>query len=109
MNFPLIVSIKSAQISKLERENIKKYKPFGVILFKRNILNFNQTKNLIKIIKSLHPKINVLIDQEGGIVNRFSKLKEFNFLNNFDYYQSLISDFKNKGIELTHDDVMDTS
>ena len=28
---------------------------------------------------------------------------------NFDYYQSLISDFKNKGIELTHDDVMDTS
>ena len=28
---------------------------------------------------------------------------------NFDYYQSLISDFKNKGIELTHDDAMDVS
>ncbi len=28
---------------------------------------------------------------------------------NYDYYQSIIDDFKNKGIELTHDDVMDTS
>ena len=28
---------------------------------------------------------------------------------NFDYYQSLIPSFKDKGIELSHDDVMDTS
>ena len=28
---------------------------------------------------------------------------------NYDYYQSLIPVFKDKGIELTHDDVMDTS
>ena len=27
----------------------------------------------------------------------------------FDYYQSLVPDFKNKGIEFTHDDSMDTS
>jgi|TARA_B100001778_G_scaffold303180_1_gene280364 hypothetical protein len=27
----------------------------------------------------------------------------------FDYYQSLVPKFKNKGIELTHDDVMDVS
>ncbi|GIR65758.1 MAG: hypothetical protein CM15mP70_08650 [Pelagibacteraceae bacterium] len=87
MSFPLIISIKSSKISKFERENIKKYKPFGIILFKRNILNFNQTKKLIKTIKNLHPKIYILIDQEGGIVNRFSKIKEFNFLDNFDYYK----------------------
>lgn len=87
MSFPLIISIKSSKISKFERENIKKYKPFGIILFKRNILNINQTKRLIKTIKSLHSKIYILIDQEGGIVNRFSKFKEFNFLDNFDYYQ----------------------
>jgi beta-N-acetylhexosaminidase len=90
MSFPLIISIKSSQISKLERENIKKYKPFGVILFKRNILNLNQTKKLIKSIKSLHPKIHILIDQEGGIVNRFPKLNEFNFFDNFDYYQTYL-------------------
>jgi len=87
MSFPLIISIKSSQITKYERENIRKFKPFGVILFKRNILNLNQTKKLIKSIKSLHPKIFILIDQEGGIVNRFPKLNEFNFLDNFDYYQ----------------------
>jgi hypothetical protein len=28
---------------------------------------------------------------------------------NYDYYQSLVPDFKNKGIELTHDDAMDVS
>jgi len=87
MSFPLIVSIKSSQISKFEREKIKKFRPFGVILFKRNILNLNQTKKLIKSIKSLHSKIHILIDQEGGIVNRFPKLNELNFLDNFDYYQ----------------------
>ena len=91
MSFPLIISIKSSQISKLERENITKYKPFGVILFKRNILNLNQTKKLIISIKSLHPKIHILIDQEGGIVNRFPKLNEFNFLDNFDYYQTYLN------------------
>ena len=87
MSFPIIVSINSSKILKFERENIKKYKPFGVILFKKNILNINQTKKLIKTIKSLHPKIYILIDQEGGIVNRFSKFKEFNFFDNFVYYQ----------------------
>jgi len=87
MSFPLIASIKSTQISKLERDNIKKYKPFGIILFKRNILNFNQTKKLIKSIKNLHSKIHILIDQEGGIVNRLSNFNKFNFLNNYDYYQ----------------------
>jgi len=91
MSFPLIISIKSSQISKFERENIRKYKPFGVILFKRNILNLNQTKKLIKSIKSLHSKIHILIDQEGGIVNRFPKLNEFNFLDNFDYYQTYLN------------------
>ena len=87
MSFPIIVSINSSKILKFERENIKKYKPFGVILFKRNILNFDHTKKLIKTIKSLHPKIYILIDQEGGIVNRFSNLKEFNFLDNFELYK----------------------
>ena len=87
MSFPLIISIKSTKISKFEKENIKKYKPFGVILFKRNIINLNQTRNLIKVLKSLYPKIHILIDQEGGIVNRFSNLNEFNFLNNLEYYQ----------------------
>ena len=28
---------------------------------------------------------------------------------NFDYYQSLVPEFKSKGIELTHDDAMDVS
>ena len=87
MSFPLIISIKSSNLSKDEKENIKKFKPFGVILFQRNIKNLNQTKKLILTLKNLHPKINILIDQEGGIVNRFPQFSEFKFLDNFQYYQ----------------------
>ena len=77
MSFPLIISIKSSNVSNDEKENIRKFKPFGVILFQRNIKNLIQTKQLILTLKNLHPKINLLIDQEGGIVNRFPNFKEF--------------------------------
>lgn len=87
MSFPLIISIKSSNLSNDEKENIRKFKPFGVILFQRNIKNLNQTKKLILTLKNLHPKINVLIDQEGGIVNRFPQFSEFKFLDNLQYYQ----------------------
>ena len=87
MSFPLIISIKSSNLSNDEKENIRKFKPFGVILFQRNIKNLNQTKKLILTLKNLYPKINVLIDQEGGIVNRFPQFSEFKFLDNLQYYQ----------------------
>ncbi len=48
---------------------------FGFIIFKRNILNFSQLRTLINHIKklSLNDPI-IMIDHEGGRVNRFSNL-----------------------------------
>tara|TARA_B100000700_G_C14903750_1_gene788646 strand:+ start:134 stop:1084 length:951 start_codon:yes stop_codon:yes gene_type:complete len=71
-----IVGLKSLTISKKEREFLKKYKPWGIIIFQRNIKSFSQIKNLTfeikKIFKdNLYP---ILIDEEGGRVNRFNKL-----------------------------------
>lgn len=63
------------------------YKPFGIILFSRNINNFEQIKNLVSSIKSLSKKTKILIDQEGGIVNRFKNFPEFEFRDNFDLYK----------------------
>ena len=63
------------------------YKPFGIILFSRNINNFEQIKNLVSSIKSLSIKTKILIDQEGGIVNRFKNFPEFEFRDNFDLYK----------------------
>ena len=73
-----IVGIKSTFLSKKEIIFIKKYKPWGIILFSRNVKDFEQIKKLIKNIRSLFKDKNypILIDQEGGRVNRLSNLIE---------------------------------
>jgi beta-N-acetylhexosaminidase len=87
MRNPLIISIKSTKLKTSEKNNLNIFKPYGVILFSRNISNFNQIKKLVKSIKSQSRKTLILIDQEGGIVNRFQKFPEFKFLDNYDYYK----------------------
>ena len=71
-----IVGLKSISISKNEISFLKKYKPWGVILFSRNIKSIEQTQKLIKKIKSIFYDINypILIDQEGGRVSRVEKI-----------------------------------
>ena len=47
-----IVGIKSTNLNKNEIYFLKKNKPWGVIIFSRNIRNLKQTKKLISEIKS---------------------------------------------------------
>ena len=86
MNFPIIISVEGFSLSKQEKKNISKFKPFGVIIFSRNIKNFSQISKLNQSIKILSKNTLIFIDQEGGIVNRFKKFKEFDFPDNFDLY-----------------------
>ena len=67
-----ITGIKSVSLSKKEKDFIKKYKPWGIILFSRNIKSIYQTKKLTDAIKKIFKDKNypILIDQEGGRVNR---------------------------------------
>ena len=71
-----ITGIKSTILTNREKSFIKKYKPWGVILFSRNIKSLKQTKKLTDQIKKIFNDNNypILIDQEGGRVNR---LKNF--------------------------------
>ena len=46
-----IISIKGTKLSYLEKSLLKKEKPWGVILFKRNIVSFKQTSFLTKTIR----------------------------------------------------------
>ena len=87
MTNPIIISIKEPHLTNLEKKNITIYKPFGVIFFSRNIKSFEQIKNLISSIKSLSKQTIILIDQEGGIINRFKNFPEFKFRNNYDFCQ----------------------
>lgn len=72
---PVIVGLSGHSISKEEYFLFKKHSPIGYIIFSRNIKNFFQLKNLISELKSLNPyqKTLIMIDHEGGRVNRFSK------------------------------------
>ena len=71
-----IVGIKSTKLSLKEKNFLKKYKPWGIILFARNINNLDQTSKLTLSIKKIFKDKNypVLIDQEGGRVSRLNKL-----------------------------------
>ena len=71
-----IIGIKSTTLSPKERNFIQKFKPWGVILFSRNIKSLKQTKELTEQIKKIFKDKNypILIDQEGGRVNRLKKI-----------------------------------
>jgi beta-N-acetylhexosaminidase len=77
-----IVGIKSTKLSFKEKNFLKIYKPWGVILFTRNIKNINQTSKLTSSIKKIFNDNNypILIDQEGGRVNRLKNLISFDNL-----------------------------
>ena len=77
-----IVGIKSKVLSNKEIKFLKKYKPWGVILFTRNIKNIDQTQKLTSSIRKIFKDKNypILIDQEGGRVNRLKNIITFDNL-----------------------------
>jgi len=70
-----ITGVKSTSLSTKEKKFLKIYKPWGVILFSRNIKSLKQCKKLTDQIKKIFKDNNypILIDQEGGRVNRLKK------------------------------------
>ena len=69
---PAILSCSSTSLSDEEKYFFAKVNPVGINIFGRNIENKLQLKNLIKVIKEVIGRNNVLIaiDQEGGRVRR---------------------------------------
>ena len=71
-----ICGIKGKYLSDKEKKFLKRYKPWGIILFSRNIKSIQQTQILTKSIKKIFKNENfpILIDEEGG---RVSRLRNF--------------------------------
>ena len=71
-----ITGLKSTKLSINEKKFLKKFKPWGVILFSRNIKSISQTKKLTDNIRMIFNDKNypILLDQEGGRINRLYKL-----------------------------------
>ena len=92
-----IVGISGLILTKKEKYFLTQYKPWGVILFSRNIKGLAQVKKLTSDIRNLFKdsKYPILIDQEGGRINR---LKKFINTNSFtgEYFGNLFTTDKKK-------------
>ena len=84
-----IISISGTSLTLQEIKIFKKEKPWGVILFKRNILSEKQVKKLTSSIKKImeDKKYPILIDEEGGRVSRL-----VSFLNTSSFNQKYFGD-----------------
>ena len=81
----IIISIKSFQLSKNEKFLLSNEKPWGLILFKRNIKSLKQLKKLTNDIrKAVKDKyFPIMIDEEGGVVTRISRILNHNIHQKF--------------------------
>ena len=81
----IILSIKGPNLSNAEKQLLSKEKPWGLILFQRNIKSIKQITNLIRNIRTCtkDKKFPILIDEEGGTVTRLSNIFDHNFAATF--------------------------
>jgi len=112
------ISLKSTTISPEEKELLLKPNVGGVVLYGRNILSYETTIQLISAIKSVKSNIIIAVDEEGGVVSRFTHL-----LSNFsqpyiatlplgevtEYYKKRSNFLKELGIDLNFAPVVDVA
>ena len=84
--------MRSFTISPQEKKLLSKEKPWGIILFKRNIKSLNQVKKLIIKIRKItkDSKFPIMIDEEGKTVSRLSEIINHSLTQKFfgDLYNS---------------------
>ena len=73
-----ITGLRSTVLLQKEKKFLQKYKPWGIILFSRNIKSIDQTKMLTDDVKKIFndKKYPILIDHEGGRINRLKNFIE---------------------------------
>tara|TARA_Y100000590_G_scaffold451689_1_gene593506 strand:- start:2188 stop:3135 length:948 start_codon:yes stop_codon:yes gene_type:complete len=123
----IIFGIKGYKLTIKEKKLLKNSKPWGIILFSRNIRDFRQLKFLINSIKMLFndKKYPILIDQEGGAVSRLNNIINLSFFSQYFfgqlhkknrklfnivykiYIDKISSIFKNVGININTAPVLD--
>ena len=81
----IIVSVKGPKLNNQEKLLFLNEKPWGLILFSRNIKSLRQIKLLIKSVKNLTKDKNfpILIDEEGSTVSRLKNVIDNDFSANY--------------------------
>ncbi len=90
-----ITGLKGSKLNIKEKKFLKRFKPWGIILFSRNIKNIYQTRKLTNNIRKIFKDKNypIMIDQEGGKINRLENIISFDNLTS-EYFGDLY--IKNK-------------
>ena len=90
-----ITGLKGSKLNIKEKKFLKRFKPWGIILFSRNIKNISQTRKLTNNIRKIFKDKNypIMIDQEGGKINRLENIISFDNLTS-EYFGDLY--IKNK-------------
>ena len=96
----IIISIKGLKLTRNEKLLISNEKPWGIILFKRNIKSLGQIKELTKNIKKITKDkfFPILIDEEGSSVTRLGNLINNNM--SASYFGNMYSINKKIGLNL---------
>ena len=92
----IIFGISGLKLSVGEIKLFKKFRPWGVILFSRNIKDLNQLKKLVFSIKKIFNDQNypILIDQEGGRVSRLNSIFDLSMFSQNHFGNLYKEDFK---------------
>ncbi len=95
----VILGISTFQLTEEEKELLKEYQPYGIILFKRNCQDPNQLQQLTRSIKMIIPDCKIYIDQEGGRVARLRQPEfiEFPAANSFKNAVDFYNNYKKMG------------
>jgi len=112
------ISLQSTKLSEQEKNLLEKSAVCGVVLFGRNILSYETTKKLVNEIKAVRSNIKIAVDEEGGIVSRFTHLIA-NYSQPYiatlpleqvrDYYRMRSQFLKDLGIDVNFAPVVDIS
>ena len=74
MTLPVVFSLSGTTLTDEEAHFFEQHHPFGFILFKRNIETPEQVKALTEALREItFPDCHILIDQEGGRVQRLNE------------------------------------
>jgi len=67
---PLVIDLEGLSVSGVERQRLLNSYVGGVILFSRNIADYEQLQSLVAEVRGIRPDLLVCVDQEGGRVQR---------------------------------------
>lgn len=100
---PIIFDLQGLEISQAEQDLLTHPMIGGVILFSRNFTDVQQLTSLTKSIRSVKQDALIMVDQEGGRVQRFKQgFTELPSLRELGRYYDICADSQPKALEISY-------